>query len=303
MMLIRVKLLLALLLATTGVSCSKINGVKQSVGALELSNGSLHVGISPSLGGRITSLQWQGQELLLGRDETKAEFNNWGSTFWLSPQSLWGWPPISQHDSEPYQILEQKHDRVSLISREGGGAVVEKTVSLSADQINKVNLQYTISAAKTFPQIAAWQISRVPKTGVVFFLATPGSINTSMGKVEYQQGKGNLVVVDLEKNVSEGKLIANGLEGWIAWLNDGKLFVKSYQSIDWEDMATGEGDIEIYISDKHPYAEVEVQSAAQKLNQGEQLKWQVSWWVLDQIKPDVTWLELKALVRDGITSE
>ena len=55
--------------------------------------------IDPAVGGRITSLKFEGKDFLTGKDVN--DFN-WGSTFWNSPQSDWNWPPSSELDNKPY---------------------------------------------------------------------------------------------------------------------------------------------------------------------------------------------------------
>jgi hypothetical protein len=50
--------------------------------------------------GRIVSLEIDGRNLLTGPD-TNAE--NWGSTFWTSPQADWGWPPPAEIDGVPFE--------------------------------------------------------------------------------------------------------------------------------------------------------------------------------------------------------
>src|SRR3954467_11032600 len=49
--------------------------------------------------GRVTALCLRGRNLL---SEPAADAANYGSTFWPSPQTAWGWPPLPELDHGPY---------------------------------------------------------------------------------------------------------------------------------------------------------------------------------------------------------
>ena len=63
------------------------------------SSGDLAIEIDPRVGGRVVSLSLGGRNFLTGTD---VDPNNYGSTFWTSPQSDWGWPPPPEIDNLPY---------------------------------------------------------------------------------------------------------------------------------------------------------------------------------------------------------
>lgn len=255
-----------------------------------LNGDKVKLSVSQATGARVSSFSWRGYELLVEEDPDDLTFNNWGSTFWLSPQSLWGWPPVENHDSKPYSLLDRTKTSAKLLSNSERGASIEKTFSLIGENFNVVRLDYKVIAHKEFPELAAWEVTRVPKNGLVFFPAA-GSIKTTMGKVEYTLDSGGYVWVDLSTLKSEGKLIANGRAGWLAWYDRGRIFLKTYAPVEKSRMASGEGDVEIYINPDRSYAELEVQSAASKLIAGNSLSWTVHWLVLDV--PDAMKLNAK----------
>lgn len=261
-----------------------------------LEQGDLSLSIDPEVGARISSLKRRGKELLYTQEHTKQlakkgalkPGNNWGSTFWLSPQSLWGWPPITAHDSEPYKVLSFDQNKISLQSQLAEGARITKHISFSEKHTGQVDLSYEISAAKNFPEIAAWEITRVPHDGLVFYPVKKGSIDIAMGDVSYTIDNDHVLWLDLrsEKQPPEGKVNANGREGWLGWVVDRQLYLKIYEPVAESQMAAGEGDVEVYLSGSQPYVELEAQGAAHILNAGEKLQWNVRW-VLQDLPEDI----------------
>lgn len=242
---------------------------------IRLNKGPLSITLDPTYGGRITELRYGERNLL---DLPQPSGNNFGSTFWLSPQSLWNWPPVVEHDSAPYQVSEQSAHAASMQSNPAAGASVSKTVTITGEQ--SATVQYRIDAQKDFPEIAAWEITRVAKRGVAFAPVTIDSVKTVRGKVPYQL-QDNVLWLPLNPDapLQEGKVIANGTEGWLAYTVDQLLYLKVYPKVAMRDMATGEGDIELYLSGEKPYLELEVQSAAHPLKSGDALDWTVEWWL------------------------
>jgi len=248
--------------------------------SLQLGRGDLTLTVDPAVGGRIASLRFQGQEVLFSQGHAQKS-NNWGSTFWLSPQSLWGWPPIEAHDSNPYQVLSFEEDSVVLQSAPSAEASITKRVSLSQDR--EVQLDYEILATHDFTEVAPWEVTRVPMAGLVFYPITEDSVEVVMGRVQYSVDANDLVWLDLDANPAppEGKVNANGREGWLAWVLDRRLYLKVFEPVPRHLQAQGEGDVEIYLSGVAPYMELEVQGAAQVLKAGEALSWQVLWRVTE----------------------
>ena len=253
------------------------------VDTISLRQGELCLQVDPGKGGRVSSVTLGEKELVFSASPEHPENNNWGSTFWLSPQALWGWPPVVAHDALPYRVLSFSEHSVSLESQLGSGARITKDIAISAGDTPRIDLTYTIRAEKDFPQVAAWEITRVPRDGLAFYPVTASSIKVPMGTIDYQLDKDFVVWQSLTANSQppEGKLIANGAEGWLAWASEDLLYIKRYAPVPQMAMADGEGDIEVYVSGKLPYVELEVQSAARALTRGESLTWQVSWMLLE----------------------
>ena len=56
-------------------------------------------------GGRVTALRLGGRNLLTGPE---IDAGNFGSTFWTSPQSAWGWPPVPEVDHHEYRAVDRR---------------------------------------------------------------------------------------------------------------------------------------------------------------------------------------------------
>ncbi len=54
--------------------------------------------VNAQIGGRITTFSLDGKNVLTGPSVNP---DNYGSTFWTSPQSDWDWPPIPEIDNLP----------------------------------------------------------------------------------------------------------------------------------------------------------------------------------------------------------
>lgn len=250
-----------------------------SIESMELANHHLSITVDPSVGGRVSSLRYKNRQLLFSREDAQSS-NNWGSTFWLSPQALWGWPPVEAHDSSPYQVSQMHEESISLVSQWGMGAQVQKRMSLDEEYDNVLRMDYTVSAREQFNELAGWEITRIPRRGLVFYPAQQSSLDVVMGAVVYRHSE-DVVWLELKPDIKppEGKINANGDEGWLAWIEDDLLYLKLYQPVDAKSMASGEGDVEIYLSARQDYVELEVQSAATPLLSGDQLQWRVTWLV------------------------
>lgn len=251
---------------------------------ISLRSGDLTLTIDPKIGGRITGLQLGEHQLLSGPD---VHAKNFGSTFWLSPQSLWSWPPVAAHDEAPYTVLARSQSAVQLKSAVGAGAQVVKGVQALGH--NLLQLDYRIQARSDFAEVAAWEITRVPRSGLAFAPVTRHSVATVRGEMDVVLDDNDILWLAMTAGepLIEGKVIANGTAGWLAFANNGYLYLKIYPRISAGQMASGEGDIELYLSEQSPYLELEVQSAAQSLAAAEALDWRTHWLAV-QIPPEVT---------------
>jgi hypothetical protein len=249
-------------------------------------------------GGRIVTFSLGGRNILTG---PAVDPGNYGSTFWSSPQSDWGWPPSPEIDSAPYCA---RVDGATLILQgspaPGLGLGVEK--SFSADRrTGTVTVKYTLkNHGQQTRRAAPWEISRVAAGGLTFF---------PMGEGELRKGMQDLLVPALRDGVAwfaydaaaisaDQKLFADGREGWIAHVDGDLLLVKAFADTTPAQAAPGEGEIEIYANAAHTYVEVENQGAYVTLAPGEASTWTVRWMLRKVAAPAKAGSsELLALVR------
>jgi hypothetical protein len=276
-------------------------------GKYSLSLGSTYLELDPENGARMTALRVGGSTgpNLLADSETTGQEDNWGSTFWPSPQN-WDWPPtaagsINAINTLPYSVLS---DELALTLTSEVNATAP-TVSLikkfSADLAKlAIVIDYTMTNGGTEPvTVAPWEITRVAAGGITFYAeAGEPSVHAPMVMPEtsledgvrwYRHDPG---VAEPTKFFSDGK-------GWIAHAAGDLLLIKSFPDLTPDQSPTGEAEIEIFAAPK--YVEVENQGAVQTLAPGEALHWTVRWYARKLPAPAVVGsADLVAYVQNQI---
>ncbi len=225
-------------------------------------------------GGRVTALRLGGRNLLTGPE---IDAGNFGSTFWTSPQSAWGWPPVPEVDHGAYQAAIEGPAIVMRSARSASlGVEIEKRFSADRGR-GAVTFEYRIHNLGPAPiQTAPWQITRVGPGGLTFYPSGDGSFPPS--NLEVQDALG-ATWYDYDKAAitEHQKHFADGREGWLAHVDGDALLVKTFPAVPRAAHAPGEAQIEIYASPAHTYVEVEAQGAYQAVAPGEALSWEVVW--------------------------
>lgn len=237
--------------------------------------------VDPSYGGRISSLSLNGTEMLETFHELKND--NWGGTFWTSPQSVWNWPPPDVLNQLPYKVTLQK-DKFTISSAENTGipnCIFEKEFSAGVADTS-IRIVYTIRNPKQLPQsFAPWQIVRVPAGGLCFFPSGNGKINGDLAKLTMQ--KKDITWFKYQDDQIPGgipKLFSDGKEGWMAFVNDrGLLLIFKFKDIALKDAAPGEAEIELYTNPNKVYTELETQGAYQSIPANSFISWEMKWYV------------------------
>jgi Domain of unknown function (DUF4380) len=243
-------------------------------------SGGLALTVDPRRAGRVTSLVIDGKNLLTG-PETNAE--NWGSTFWTSPQSAWGWPPPHEIESAPFAatldgaVLTLRGPVAPML-----GVSVDKRFQLDASD-GSLSIRYAIHNHGPRPiKLSPWEVTRVHATGITFFPTGEASPREPLVGVREVSGI-TWFEYDPSALVKSQKLFADGAEGWLAHLDGGMILVKSFADVPPERQAPGEGEIEIYASaDPRPpyrYVEIEQQGAYGELLPDATTAWHVRWYV------------------------
>jgi len=246
----------------------------------------LRLEIDAATGARVTAFSLGGRDLLTG---PSADAANYGSTFWPSPQSAWGWPPLAEIDHGPYRA---EIDAAAITMRSAIspalGVSVDKRFSADAGR-GAVTFDFTIHNRGAAPtRLAPWQITRVPPGGLSLFPSGAGvdppcppsnlAVRQALGVTWY--------AFDAAAVTDHQKLFADGREGWLAHVDGDLLLVKTFPAVPRAAQAPGEAQIEIYATPAHTYVEIEAQGACETIAPGGASRWRVVW-LARRLPPDV----------------
>jgi len=270
---------------------------------------------NPQVGGRITRLSFDGQDIIWRYTCDWAQYmpfsscNGSGSTFWTSPQRAWpngGWPPIVAHDGGAFSAKADKgHLLLQGETDEASGTSIDKAISID-EQHCSFNLQYTIHATREL-KTAPWEITRVSRGGLAIFpLGDKNKLADAPLQPFVKIMNDDIAWFDdtqREAKPSKGgeKLIADGREGWLAYAHNNKLFIKVFADVAKESFAPNEGDIEIY-ADKE-FLELEQQGEYTSIDAGSSLSWPVQWRIItipQTIKVEAGSESLLKLIRSEV---
>lgn len=255
-------------------------------------------------GGKVVSLKCDGKELIAQHAKSQGQSqnqgqrpmrwenpNDFGSTFWPAPQSEWNWPPIATYDSKPYAAVLSKTS-VTLTSDKDAKYPYVFTKNYTPLGKGAFQIEYIIeNAGDKEVMVAPWEITRVPSGGFIFcdapeiYPVTEMTYTTEMGWqwIQFIAKRQN------RKTFADCK-------GWLAFANDGLLFVKQFPDITSQEAAPGEEDFEIYFNQGQTYTEIENQGKYATLAPGEKTSWTVKWTV-KSVDPKATKTELKAITE------
>jgi hypothetical protein len=229
--------------------------------------------VDPLVGGRVTSFRLGGADVLAGPE---VDAHNYGSTFWTSPQSDWGWPPPVEVDRLPYDVTKED-GALTLTSSPHDGLGIRVTKRFVADRRKgAVVLEYGIhNVSETPKSYAPWEVSRVRSGGLTFFptgawFAGPLRVERCNRATWFDHDPNALTEAGL-------KSAADGAGGFVAHAARGLLFLKSFADVPPELQAPGEGEIEIYANNK--YVEIEVQGPYATIDAGESVSWAITWYL------------------------
>jgi hypothetical protein len=284
--------------------------------ALALEFDGIRFEVDPEVGGRITSFSLDGFDILAGPD---VDANSYGSTFWTSPQSDWGWPPPAEVDRAPYSVVDQG-DTLTLAGAPNRALGVRVTKQFSIDRVRgAIVLRYTIvNDGDAHKRYAPWEVSRVHARGLTFFSTgtTPTMPDSSprsgirapssaLGRLHVERCSGGTWFAhDPDVLDSTGqKAFAHAAQGFLAHAARGLLYVKSFAEVPSELQAPGEAEIEIYANNR--YVEVELQGPYTVIAPGDSVTWSIRWY-LRKLPPHVALLpgnsELVALASAVVRS-
>ncbi|HXI55134.1 MAG TPA: DUF4380 domain-containing protein [Polyangia bacterium] len=234
--------------------------------------------VDASIGGRVTAFRIDGKNLL---SEAVADPDNFGSTFWTSPQTQWGWPPVVEIDGAPYEPRREGATIVmmgpvcSLL-----GVRIEKRFTALASR-RAVEIEYRIHNAKEAAAsvtIAPWEVTRLHPHGLTFFPTGEGLYPPSNLPV-VDAGGLTWFAYDPRHIAGHPKLFADASDGWIAHVDQRTLFVKTFPPVPRARQAPGEAVVEIYAHPALTYMEIEQQGPLLEIPAGAASAWSVRWYL------------------------
>jgi Domain of unknown function (DUF4380) len=263
--------------------------------------GNIVFAVDAAKAGRIVTFSLAGKNILTAAKNS--EDNNWGSTFWPSPQSAWNWPPPAELDPNPYSA-SLSGAVLTLASQTFAALGLSVTKQFSVDgSTGVVTIQYgLVNHGTQALSVAPWEISRVAAGGLTFFPMGEGLPSKGMQDLLKLQMSGGVAwfAYDAAAIANDQKVFADGHEGWIAHAGGNLLLVKAFSDIGAAQSAPGEAEIEIYTDAGHSYIEVENQGAYVSVAPGATSTWTVRWF-LRQLDASVSVqpgsAELLSLVR------
>ncbi len=251
-----------------------------------LQMGRIKMVINAAVGARITEFSFDGSNVLTGPDvdtNTAAPaHNNYGSTFWTSPQSAWSWPPVAAIDSQPYTGgVDAASNSIQLVSGTATVSNVPFTVTkkfVPVPDSGEIDVTYTLANTSTSASLTAapWQISRVAGTGSLTFFGQGTGTYTSSGTLTLTDQDG-IYWYSFVSATADSKAMSDGV-GWIAHVtSDNLLLLFQYPDIQTSAFAAGEAEVEIYTGPYGDYIEVEPQGAFTTIPPNGTLQWTVRW--------------------------
>lgn len=277
------KIIFGSLVALSVAASAQVKPVEKN-GKYSFSSNGIYFEVDPKIGGRITSFKLGTKEILY-TDSTKGN-NNFGSTFWPAPQSVWGWPPSDTLDKLPYTATVNSNELTvkSLATKGKTNCAFEKTFSFNALE-QSVSVTYKITNTSTQEiGLGPWQIARVPSGGLTFFPTgtTPASgmllpLLKEESGVSWFDYDSAFVAKD---QTAVPKLMSDGAKGWLAHVtNDKYLLLFKFTDTPADKKSPGEDEIELYTNPNNTYTELEPLGAFAKIAPNASSTWTVKWYI------------------------
>jgi hypothetical protein len=268
--------------------------------------------VDPMVGGRITTFKLGTKNVLVGSADTMSPYY-WGSTLWVSPEATkWMQPPPAALDQDAYTAVATDTS-VTLTSAAYAplGITMSKTFSVDTT-LRAIVIEYKLNnTSQAAVQMAPWEVTRVFPSGLTFFPKGPTAPTLSAGATMPTTETSNIIwfSYDMSAVTKDSKLYADSSEGWVAHVDAGLVFIKSFGDVTADKLAPKEGDVELYANADHPdikrYIEIEDQSAYGEIAAGASVSWKVRWFLraLPAAVQPAPGMTLAQLVRDTVAGK
>jgi hypothetical protein len=236
--------------------------------------GDVALEIDTKVGGRVSKLALGAADLIM---TSATDPTTWGSVFWTSPRADWTpelWPPPAAIDNAAYTgSVTGTHVVVTGPQDPGQGTSMVKDYSVDPST-GWINIAYTVKASKAM-KAAPWEVSRVPRGGIVFFPVGTGPL--TVGPLTVTQMNGIAWFDDAPKTATSpdgDKCFGDG-KGWTAYVLGGNLFLKKFTDQPASAQPADEGEIDVYPG--NGFLEFEVQGPYTDIPAAGSLMWSIQW--------------------------
>ncbi len=273
-----------MVMAASGVSMAQSIAPSSEDGKYVITAGNAVMTVNANEGGKVSSYMLGDVEML---SQLRMQ-NQYGSTFWTSPQTEWNWPPVNEFDRAAYTV-QLDGNVLTLTSQQARKLpyVIEKKFMPSKNG-KLIRVIYTIkNMGSENRKVAPWEISRVisDENGLIFFDAPVERIEAAQGELIPFKGEAGASWYNFEQTRANRKINSDG-KGWLGYAANGMLMVKKFADITPDEPAPGEAEIQIYVNSGKTYIELESQGAYEEIAAGGSMSWTVDWYLLplDQSK-------------------
>ena len=285
------------------VNAQTVEGTVES--GFEIKAGDVTMTVSAKDGGKIISYKLGDKEML---SQSRMP-NQYGSTFWTSPQKEWNWPPVTEFDRAAYndeshlckRTFGDENPSLFLTSQIGSKLPFQILKQYAPEPKRRfIRVSYTIiNKGDETRQVAPWEISRVvaDEEGLIFFDAPVEGI-TPAGLIPFK-GEAGASWYSFESGAQNRKINSDG-KGWLAYAANGMLMIKKFDDLTISQPAPDEAEIQVYVNQGKTYIELESQGEYKTLAPGQGLTWNVDWYLLPLKDKAVPSKKLLKLVRKTI---
>jgi len=260
-----------------------------------LTTGGATLQVGPASSARISSLKYQGAELLYLN--TSGGNVLWGSTAWASPQAYWTaacksanmvdcWPPPAAMDGNAYTGGIETADTAITYTGTADSYLhlrIRKTFSANLKDSSFTNLYHYVNASSSPITWGPWEDTRVPSGGLTFWPTGSGTPTGNAGLLKQVRDTLGVTWFTYDSSASLSgttKIFADGgAPGWMAHVDKGRvLFIKKFTDTPVAKKAPGtENECELYVT--QALQEMELQGAYDAIPANDSIAWEVKWFV------------------------
>jgi hypothetical protein len=251
--------------------------------------------VGPASSARISSLKYQGTELLYLNSSGGNVL--WGSTAWASPQAYWTascksantvdcWPPPAAMDGSAYTGGVDAADTSITYTGTADSYMhlrIRKTFSANLKDSSFTNLYHYVNASSSPITWGPWEDTRFPSGGLTFWPTGSGTPTGNAGLLKQVRDTLGVTWFTYDSSASLSgttKIFADGgAAGWMAHVDKGRvLIIKKFTDTPPAKKAPGtENECELYVT--QALQEMELQGAYDAIPANDSVAWEVKWFV------------------------